>query len=402
MTSPIIPAAQDFESALRVLEQLTSTASQAQKSTPEPIEFSAKYRPLNTLNAALYVLHRAVIMGTEEQQLKLYEKRDQIVAFNKIIQEDHILDIAKKLNCAVDDLGSSMTSIRKMQVQVPLTRFEEMVIVITKIPRILLSVVLDILLLPAAGLLLLIAYAVKPDMNPSTPKPNIAPILLLHGKGFCEMEWVIGRLFLNKSEYGSVYSLNYDGLASNDPAKTLNNYIDEKILPQLIKMTDAVYGKDCKNKEAVVMGHSMGGLLAEKLRQKAKEHGITIKFVFTIATPWQEPHLLKYLSEATVQESAQYQAMLQKNLNPLIETALTAERRGECQYFSASSTTDPMVSAPNGILSEDPRHQFVTSFLGHYGIIVFFTVWWWVREHMDQIYGVASNPLPGRVALVAK
>ena len=74
-----------------------------------------------------------------------------------------------------------------------------------------LSVMSDLLLLPAAGFLLLLTY-VKKSFDPKQVKKDKTPILLLHGSGFCEAQSILVR------DLGSVFSCNYgEGLASNHP-----------------------------------------------------------------------------------------------------------------------------------------------------------------------------------------
>src|SRR5262249_43601080 len=108
------------------------------------------------------------------------------------------------------------------------------------------------------------------------------PILLIHGSRSNEAQWVVGRQFLKKEEYGSVFSLNLDGLVSNDPKKGIEDYarkVSEKIAE--------IKARTGQN-EVILIGHSMGcvvaGYYAEYL---ARSESTIVKHVISFASPWQ-------------------------------------------------------------------------------------------------------------------
>lgn len=141
--------------------------------------------------------------------------------------------------------------------------------VASKIPRVILS--------------LLIVACCKASFNPKSAdiKQGQIPVVLIHGSGFNDSEWLVGRQFFKKQEYGSVFSLNYDGLISNDPTKGIEDYARDKISAE-IKKIKAMTGSN----SVILIGHSMGGLIAGYYAEHCAEaDGVNIDHVINIASP---------------------------------------------------------------------------------------------------------------------
>lgn len=91
------------------------------------------------------------------------------------------------------------------------------------------SVITDLLLLPLAGHLLSnarMAYDFGVDFNPTLEeiKKGLPAIVLLHGSGFNESEFIIAREYLNKEQYGSVFSFNLNGLIMYGDKDGIDDY----------------------------------------------------------------------------------------------------------------------------------------------------------------------------------
>jgi len=76
---------------------------------------------------------------------------------------------------------------------------------VSKVASTTIAIFSDLCLMPLAAGLLAAAYAGY-NFNPTVIKEGLPAIVLLHGSGFNESEFVIGRYFLNKPKYGSVFS----------------------------------------------------------------------------------------------------------------------------------------------------------------------------------------------------
>lgn len=201
----------NFLTAINVLERLTSVSV----AVSQPIQFSEEYNGQHPISTALKILHKAALEGTSLQKTQLSNSRHKIIALNTLLRSASLsTEVSDKFGI---DMGEEAARIKGMQVALPQTKFEKMLEIATKIPRIIFTILIDVLLLPGALVLLLVACC-KPDFNPKPEevKYGKTPILLLHGSGFNQSEWVVGRQFLKKKQYGSIFSLNYDGLVSNE------------------------------------------------------------------------------------------------------------------------------------------------------------------------------------------
>lgn len=321
-------------------------------------------RPASPLSLdSLKALHRAARGGSPEEMAQLSERRDKIISLNEAIKQGTLQGIDPSF-----------------QIALPQTGFERMVEVATAIPRLVCSILLDLALLPLAAFLIALMYFAPPQFDPTNPKKDTIPILLLHGSGFNESEWILGRQFLNKGEYGSLFSLNFDGLVSNDPAKGLNDYA-EKISAKMQQIRELTGQSRC-----ILIGHSMGGMVggyyAEYLAERDE---IEVPDVISIGSPWQGAPLLDHGGE---EMALRYQHMsrLSPTRQQLVRDALASERAGKRRYYNIGSTVDLMVPAPASDLTEDPRRQRTFSYLGHYGLIVSPSVWLQVRAWLNEIY----------------
>ncbi len=270
---------------------------------------------------------------------------------------------------------------------------------VTKISSAVISNLFDFtILLPCAAGLIAQAVCTK-SFDPKVVKQDKAPILLIHGSGFNQSEWIIGRRFLNKPEYGSVFSLNYDGLVSNKPDKGIDDYARDQITEKinLIK-------KLTNQNEVILIGHSMGGLIASRYAQAhAKDNGVQVKHIITIATPWKGAPLLLHCNPQTMDK--RYSQMREGNefLLKLGEEALKAERDGTCNTYNIDGETDFMVPSPNGLITQNPDRVRTYRHLSHYGLVVAPSVWTKINGWLDNIYTPKmENPkiLEGRIRKV--
>ena len=243
--------------------------------------------------------------------------------------------------------------------------------------------VIDIAFLPVAGLLLLIACC-KSNYDSTHPKRNKIPILQIHGSGFCEIEWAASWPWLSKEEYGSVFTLNLDGLASNEPHMGIEDYARGKIRDK-IRAIKQLTGQN----EVILMGHSMGGLVAAYYAEHcAVEDGTTVRHVISIATPWHGAPLLNCKNEQ--EKPKRYKQMSENNdfLRDLAGKALQSDGSGRRTYYSIGATTDFMVPGASSLLTGNKNHSRVYSWLGHYGIIAYPGPWLQIRSWLNPIYRV--------------
>lgn len=265
---------------------------------------------------------------------------------------------------------------------------EKFLSTIQKISELAFSVLSDTLILPGIGLLVL-WMLLRPSFNPLFLKKDKVPILLLHGSGFNESQWIWGRFFLRNKNYGSIFSVSYEkGLVTNDPKQGIDDCAMGKVRDKILEIK-----KLTGQNELVLIGHSMGGLVASYYAEHlAKEDHCNIRHVISIASPWQGTPVIKQLLTKKCHEKRYVQMSPNSPFREkLIANALCSEQTGQRTYYTIGSKADLLVPFPHSSLAQDLPHQHTFSSLGHFGIVVFPHVWNKVRIWLDQIYEPTST-----------
>jgi len=247
----------DFNLAIDVLHRIANPRGIR---SPFHGKFSEEYKGQGLITTALKIIHKSSQEGTAAQRNKLSQFRHEIVTVNSLLSRNKIADrVQQTLNIQIGDEAKKLEG---MKIAAPQTKFEKVVEIASAVPRVILATTLDLPLLPTAAGLLLYMLS-KPNFDPTKPKTNAVPILLLHGNGFNESQWILGREFLKKEQYGSVFSLNYDGLVTNDPKKGIDDYAAEKVRDKILQIKKLT-GQD----RVILVGHSMGGMM-QAITQKS-------------------------------------------------------------------------------------------------------------------------------------
>lgn len=239
----------------------------------------------------------------------------------------------------------------------------------------------DLALLPVAGALLIFSL-VKKNFDPIEIKKDKTPILLLHGSGFNQSQWILGHYFLNQKQYGSVFSLNFDGLASNDPNKGIDDYAAEKLSKKILEIK-----KITGLSKMILIGHSMGGLVAGQYAEMhASQDGVEIEHIISIATPWKGSPLLGHRAEDSKPKRYAHMSLKNKFREELVNKILESEKTTQRKHYNIGSRNDFMVPTPNFHVTENPERRRSFNHLGHYGLVASPAVWKQIRTWLDAIY----------------
>lgn len=240
----------------------------------------------------------------------------------------------------------------------------------------LLAILIDLCLLPFfVPLILLYFLGYKPKTHLIKHK---TPILLLHGSGFNETEWIVGRLFLGK-KYGSVFSLSYDDMFGRKIHKGIDDFAKEEIRNKCREICELT-----NQKEIILIGHSMGGLVASYYAENvAKLDDIKVKRVISIASPWRGSKSIDGAKKLiTRYNSKRYNQM---SFDSPFSKELRATASQNDIYYNIFSSNDLMVGNMSGTIS-DQTGQSNLSYCGHYSIIVNPFTWQIICRLLDRLY----------------
>lgn len=252
----------------------------------------------------------------------------------------------------------------------------------------------DVMLIPGALGLLALSF-LKINFNPSEAAviKNKPAILLLHGSGFNDIEWIIGRQFISKTAYGAIFSMNYDGLICNDNSLGIEDYAGGKVRREIQRITQLT-----DHKEIIIIGHSMGGLIAGYYAEHFSSlDGIMANHVISIATPWHGSPIINFswkVSKNLLHQTKKHRQMSTvggTEENPtfrqdLITRCIDSEKQGIRKYYSIWSIGDFVVPDFNGRLNELSDRTASFDHLGHYAIVVWPGVWAKINDWLREIY----------------
>lgn len=264
---------------------------------------------------------------------------------------------------------------------------------ITKILSVTLGFFTDIVCIwPFGGCLSIAAKAgYNFNLEPSKVKKGITPIILLHATGFNESEFVVGRYYLNKKEYGSVFSFNMEGILTIDGEKGVDDLAKGIVREKIKEITNLV---ECNR--VILIGHSMGGLIAAfYFKNLAKEDGIEVKFVFPIGSPARGTPTAalfeRYTCGLIASEKRFHQMGNEENFcTNLREQALCLAEQGKETYCSVYSEMDWAVPGESGKFTENPDN-LAYKFAGHYALVILPCTWNRITSVLDRLYELESN-----------
>jgi pimeloyl-ACP methyl ester carboxylesterase len=120
--------------------------------------------------------------------------------------------------------------------------------------NLIITIVFETILLLLAPLAIVIRYYTKNTTYFDTKHDyNKKTVLLVHGSGFNQSEWIMGYLWLRRKY--NVYALDYAGLISNGENESILDYV-EKVRNKIEKIK-----YETGTKKITLIGHSMGGLI---------------------------------------------------------------------------------------------------------------------------------------------
>jgi pimeloyl-ACP methyl ester carboxylesterase len=224
---------------------------------------------------------------------------------------------------------------------------------------------LDTLVLPLALLMFFLKWMDPLNLDRFyVRKPNRPSLLLIHGSGANEAQWLISYLYL-KSKY-NVYSVQLNRLPSNH-----EDSIEDLSLIVLRKLEEIQMENE--SEKVILVGHSMGGLVAAHCVEHHQPDGVQL--VVTINTPFNGAPGLTFLNMGTVRH---------KQMTPQSEflTQLNEKMKltNHCYLCFGSSYDFQVPHAHAKPIHFNPSVGFFTHPFGHTSAILFPHIWNRVKQ----------------------
>lgn len=207
------------------------------------------------------------------------------------------------------------------------------------------------------------------------PRRGEVPILLIHGSGFNQSEWLPLRGYLGMDgRVGPVYTVNYGGLLSGDKTASIHDLAVTHIMPKLEEIF-----RDTRMRRVILVGHSLGGLIAAEVAERVAGVGEVIK-VIAICSPFHGVPLLEYGCVSSVTD--EQMRVGSTYLMALSLSIQEKEARGAApSYHYITSELDLIVPSERAALSTDQaRVRVFGGIEGHWGIVLSPRLWRQVKE----------------------
>jgi len=241
-------------------------------------------------------------------------------------------------------------------------------------PWFLWGILLDILVLPFALLMFCVKWLYPHDLDQfKTSRTNPNPVVILvHGSGSNEAQWLINRIHLSYSF--DVYSVQLNSVPANSH-EDIDLYVD--------KLRDKMRTINIRDRKVVLIGHSMGGLVCAKYATIVHDIG-NITDIITIGTPWRGAPALNWVKFDTIRHT---------QMTPDSDFLRTLVFRDKIRYYCFGGKADMQVpfshSAPLGYYHNVRKIQHYS---GHTSAL--FDVVMWRRIHLfinEGLYHHSNN-----------
>lgn len=220
----------------------------------------------------------------------------------------------------------------------------------------ILGLLLDLVLFPLILLMYIIKYFHVTDIDKHLPKQNKPPILLVHGSGSNEAQWLISSIYL-KHKY-DIYMVQLNTIPADHTAglDDMSLILDSKIT-EILKVN---------NQKLTLVGHSMGGLICAAA---AKKYHTYIKRIITINSPWNGASMLHNVMFET-----------KRHHQMLPNSAFTLECQTNMNVYNVDLTVvyneyDMQVHACDAVPTHVQQFKTVNYGCGHTNVILHKKLW---------------------------
>jgi pimeloyl-ACP methyl ester carboxylesterase len=210
------------------------------------------------------------------------------------------------------------------------------------------------------------------DPSPETLRRGRRGIIGVHGNGSSEIQWRMSPLFFKDEKFGSFFTLNLDGICTNQAHLGIPEYGQRLAL----KTADVCFKTGINEVDYVT--HSLGGFVAACCAINSLPPPIKVRKIVFMSTPWEGSPLLAAFSSIlpSFRDPIRYRQM--RNEEGFIDKLKAGIAKSEIRCYYIYSTADNIVPDQRGKPSNvDAAASNVREFnhLGHYGPPLYPEAW---------------------------
>lgn len=225
-------------------------------------------------------------------------------------------------------------------------------------------------------------------------------IVLLHGSGMNSCQWVVARHFLHLYGLGRVYSVNYlSGFWKRGHQGKAVPEFASTVAEQVVK-TLSLDRCEAKDTAIVLVGHSLGGVVASYIHEHNLLAPLNIKLVIPVSAPLQGSDLLCWAREhiPTVLRGVRVPGAIDLWMlpnSPHLASLLQRMSSNLNKYRFITGGLDLLVRPTSALCSTTfslpARHRLVLPHLNHYNIAASACAWRQVANWIIEAHGAHGH-----------
>ncbi len=230
---------------------------------------------------------------------------------------------------------------------------------VVKIVRSVFNLAIIIMYLP----LVLLGFVIASGWHDASVDPqvitnNLTPVLLIHGSDSNQQQWLLFRQFLKDDNVGHNFAFNMNTLARrNDDNKDVLEYAT--CVKRKLEKMKVQYAKSGFNMDSVILvGNSMGGLVAAAYCVSQETLDVSVRAVITISTPWEGSIFADWFCNET-KSPERYFRRHSKERQSLKERFLWYATTSHVPVYTYGSHWDFLVTPKSSLLSPNVNEALI-------------------------------------------
>jgi pimeloyl-ACP methyl ester carboxylesterase len=253
-------------------------------------------------------------------------------------------------------------------VTMPTTLSDRMYHGATLVPRISMALARTAAILPFFGAASMLAHQ-SSRADPTHIARTTTPILLIHGSSTNQRQWDVFRCFLANQDVGHIFALSLNKRAFANETQSIREYAHGVVATKLRAMRQLYADANLELNDAIVIGHSMGGLIAGQLAVD-NPTDVGVSTVISLNTPWNGSWIADKKYNAAARPESAFRTDSPETAT-LRAQLFAHERAGTLKLHTFSGSLDPLVRGTSSSLAHlPPAQQMYSTVHDHLSIML--------------------------------